>query len=291
MAKRPSGPPFPDSPGAWIACFRHRARVNGREPSPEQFGRLIGRSGATVRRWEANRQVPDDRDISRIAEVCHLSNHHVAFLIMACSRMRAMPAPERSSFVRYVQEVLGSSQYPAVVIDGLFYVRAWNSYLDALGTGFTRALSRDLHPMALIFRAARAHPEASPASDEEALREGLRIFWMGTAVHSHRPEYARMLAELAQEPRFAEMWMDIALGPMDNDRPIGFNKALVSDGPSFDVYSRSMTFPPTYFINEYHPADAVARERVETLRRQGPPRALFRHELHWVQSHCRCGCE
>ena len=290
MAKRTAGPPFPDSPGDWIACFRNRAQVCGRGPSPEEFGKLIGRSGATVRRWEQNRQMPEEKDIARMAEVCDLSPMQIAFLSAACTRMRAMPAPNRRAFHEYMERTLSCTPYPAMILDGLFYIRAWNSYMDALASGTSRAFRQDIHPMALMMRSG-PNRLLGPGDKESNLQQGLRIFWMTTAVHCHRPEYANMLADLDREPRFRQLWMNLALGKDAPNSPISFARALVSDGPHFEVYSRTITFPPTYYLNEYQPADEGSRERLRLIAEQGPPQVHFRRNLHWVNSDCACGCQ
>jgi hypothetical protein len=201
--------------------------------------------------------------------------------------MRAMPAPDRGDFVRYMEEWLGST-YPALVIDGLFYVRAWNSYLDALEPGMAESLRRDLHPLALVMRVA-ARQGVDPVEDE-GVRNAVRLFWMGTAPHAHRPEYRRTLAALAQEPGFTAVWMDLALGEYRDPTPIGFRGMAAAGSASFDIYSRTLSFPPAYVINEYHPASPLARERLEAMRVQAP-RVFFKRRLHWVQAHCECGCE
>jgi hypothetical protein len=203
--------------------------------------------------------------------------------------MRAMPAPDRADFMRYMQEAIGSSPYPAVVIDGLFYVRAWNSYLDAIAMGMVDALRRDLHPLALVLRTA-ARSGSDPATDE-GVRNAVRLFWMGTAPHAHRPEYRRTLADLTGEPGFTSVWMNLALGVEHDPTPIGFRRTTPDSGPTFDVYSRTLSFPPAYVINEYHPTNDLARERVEAMKAGGPPRVQFKRKLHWVQAHCECGCE
>lgn len=250
--------------------------------SPEDFGRRIRRSGSTVRRWESNRQVPDEADIARIADLAQLTPLQVAFLSAACTRMWAIPAPPKRKFIEHMDQVLCSTPFPAMLLDGLFVVRAWNSYVDALSPGISRTLQRNIHPLAVMMR---ARPAALLEGEqyEQSLRNGLRIFWMGTAVHSHRPEYAAILAELDREPHFREMWMELALGrecaPVE---PIGFPCSLGGSGARLRVYSRTITFPPPYYLNEYQPDDDLSRERLRLLAEKGPPEAFFKPELHWV---------
>lgn len=286
MATKPKGPPFPTSTGKWLAVFRHRRRkADGTPISPEDLGRMIRKSGATVRRWEANRGLPDEEEIARIADACDLSPLQIAFLSAACTRMRAMPAPPSDAFRRHMSEALSSTPHPAVLHDGLFYLRGWNSYVEALAPGAFRDFGQPIHPVAMMLRAPPS-TLLTPAEYEQTLRAGLRIFWMNTAIHSHRPEYANMLADLDREPRFRELWMELGLSSSSPgaDAPISFAHSLGGAGAMFRVYSRTITFPPTYHINEYHPAEAVAQARVDQLREQGPPVVRFKRELHWVKS-------
>ncbi len=154
MPKPSACPPFPDSPGAWIACFRHRIQAGGKPLTPEDFGRLLKKSGATVRRWETNRSSPNEEDIANIAKAAKLSALQAAFLSAACTRMRATPAPNRRDFIEYMDEVLCSTPYPAMLHDGLFYTRAWNSHVEALAPGVTRVLEQEMHPIAAMMRAS-----------------------------------------------------------------------------------------------------------------------------------------
>lgn len=286
MTKRTSAPPFPDSPGAWLACFRHRLQVCGHAVSPEHFGRLIGKSGATIRRWEANLKTPDENEIALMAHACELSAQQVAFLSAACSRMRAMPAPNAGAFRNYMTEQLCSTPYPAMILDGLFYIRGWNSYLDAVVGRAEDVFEQGLHPMAMLLRSRS--PFLTVPEQEQVLRDGLRIFWMSTAVHSHRPEYAAMLADLDREPQFRAQWLDLALGRCAPEAPISFAHTLGDQRPRFRVYSRTISFPPTYHLNEYQPDDEPSRRRLEVVKERGPPRARFRRELHWVHPQNPC---
>jgi hypothetical protein len=282
MSKQRALTALPDSPGAWIACFRQRVSLEGKPPSPEQFGPLIGRHGVTVRRWEGNHNTPNEREIARIAQVAGLSAQQVAFLSAACTHMRAMPAPDEREFKEYMTDVLSSTPYPAMLIDGLFYVRAWNSYVEAVAPGLGRGLSRDLHAIALMLR---ADPRVlfRPERHVESLRDGIRIFWMLTAIHSHRPEYQRLIARLAEEPLFSQLWLELAFGCDETvNRPISFAHSIAGSGAQFNVYSRTISFPPSYHLNEYIPDDNTARERLAAVAAAGPPRVSFASRLHWV---------
>jgi hypothetical protein len=241
----------------------------------------MGLSGATVRRWESNRLVPDEGDIARIAEAAALSPQQTAFLSLACTRTRVMPPPDEREFKAYMGNCLQTTPYPAMILDSLFYVRAWNSYMDAVATGSSRAFADGSHSIA---RMLGAGPDVlvRPEDRQNLLRLGLRIFWMNTALYCHRPEYARLIDHLAEQPRFREMWLDLALRSDLPDEPITFVHSIAGARASFRVYSRTILFPPHYFLHEYVPDDDAAVQRVTIMREAGPPRAFFHRRLHWV---------
>jgi hypothetical protein len=284
MANRPASPPLPDSTGAWIACFRHRVRdEQGRSLSPEQFAPLIACSGATVRRWESNRSVPDEGDIARIARAARLTRQQHAFLSAASTRVRAMPAPDERDFKEYMTEVLCRTPYPAMVIDGLFHIRAWNSLVNALGPNMSRSFTRDIHPIAMMLR---ADPGVLFRPDQhiDSLRAGLRIFWMTTAVYSHRPEYRALVNGLRPEPHFLDLWTELALGDCNAPRePITLAHSIAGRQAAFRVYACPISFPPLYYVYEYQPADDEASRRLEAVA--GSPLSVhFNSRLHWVDT-------
>ncbi len=284
MSKPTASPRLPDSPGAWIACFRHRVQCNRRAPSPEDFGKLIGRSGATVRRWESNTLVPDDKDIARIAVAARLTSQQAAFLSAACTRMRAIPAPDKRAFKGYMSSVLASTPYPAIVVDSLFYVRAWNSQVDALARGNTRLFAQGVHTIAMMLRAG---PETlfRPTEHLESLRAALLYFWMATAVHSHRPEYKSLVQQLAGEPYFRQLWPELALGnDPSGDAPITLERTILGAGARFNVYAWPVWFPPSYQVYEYQPGDEASRARLAELNERAPSRVYFASPLHWVDT-------
>jgi transcriptional regulator with XRE-family HTH domain len=284
MPKRTASPPFPDSTGAWIACFRQRARdLDGRPLSPEQFARLINRSGATVRRWESNRAIPDERDIARIAEAACLTPQQIAFLSSACTRMRAMPGPDERDFRAYMTELLTATPNPSMILDGLFHVRAWNGLVDALAPRMVESLKQEIHPLRMMLR---SDPRVlfKPVNSGDVLRAGIRIFWMITAVHSHRPEYGALIRSLEPEPRFRELWMELALGDaMAPREPITFAHAIVGGPAAFRVYEKPISFPPTYYIHEYQPDDDFSRRRLSEVAER-PQAVHFNQRLHWANT-------
>jgi hypothetical protein len=196
--------------------------------------------------------------------------------------MHAMAPPDGPALRAHLRDAL-NVPYPVIVHDGLFYARAWNNYVDALAPGVTHMFQRETHPMALMLQ-ANPRSFASQQEFEEMRAAGLRIFWMATAQYSHRREYAEILDQLNCEPSFRAMWTNLALGcEGDPDEPISFVYSLGGSGARFRISSRTLTFPPTYYLHEYHPDDAVASERLQALVIKGPPEVHIKRRLHWVR--------
>ena len=180
---RSAEPPIPNSPGRWLTAFRHRARPTatgsppsqprttggrsaGRPVSPEHVARHVGCSGATVRRWEADLLAPDEEEIGRIAEICHLSPLQRAFLSAAFSHAHALPPPSEAPFREFMSREL-SIPYPARVLDGLYYVRATNSF-DNNSTFPQPRLTEDSHPSPRVWKTCRP----APAERQRSTRSG-----------------------------------------------------------------------------------------------------------------------
>jgi hypothetical protein len=83
VPRRVHPPPFPDTPGKWLACYRYRWQPGGKACSPEHLGSVLGVSGTTVRRWEAGQLRPTRQDLSRIAAICELTALEESFLLQA----------------------------------------------------------------------------------------------------------------------------------------------------------------------------------------------------------------
>jgi transcriptional regulator with XRE-family HTH domain len=285
MPKRSREAPFPDSPGAWLACFRHRLKHSDKRPyTPEEMGRLIGCSGATVRRWEAGRAAPDENDIKCLAEVCRLTPLQYTFLTLVFSRVRALPPPPEDMFKTYAKRAL-CGPYPAIIWDSLLYQRAWSTYIDALAPDATTYLGRGVHPLGLLLRShAAGYAVAGPddMSIEDRLRQNMRFFWLGTAHLCHRREYAELVTALRGEPLFDELWTGLV---SDTESPVleplGFMHAVEREGARFRLNTRIIAFPANYMLWEYVPDDEAAWRRLREAQDKGPPEAIFADRIHW----------
>lgn len=292
MPKRSAGPPFPDSPGAWLACFRHRLiREDGRPVSPEEFGRALDCSGATVRRWEGGQGVPDDEDLARIAAVCGLTPLQYNFLTLVFSRVQSLAPPPLSTFREHVSRAIGGP-YPAIVWDTLFYPRAWNSHVGAISSTLMDSLAEGLHPIAMLLRlfdnGSDEPPGQEDLSPEERVRQSFRSFWVSTAHLTGHPAYRRLVQSLRAEPRFEEFWRDLAYERHNSVLEGGFSPIIQRHGARFRLHTRVMAFPATYAIWEYIPDDELAWQRLRERQASGPPTVSFAVDNHWECSRGNC---
>jgi hypothetical protein len=292
---RSAEPPIPNSPGRWLTAFRHRARPTatgsppsqprttagrgaGRPVSPEHVARHVGCSGATVRRWEADLLAPDEEEIGRIAEICHLSPLQRAFLSLAFSHAHALPPPPAAHFREFMSPEL-SVPYPARVLDGLYYLRARNSF-DNNPAAPQSVLEDDTHPIVTSIEALPSGDGRGPAI--EALRTLVRIFWMETARLCHRPEYAALIARLSNYSEFCEIWQSLVIGeghhePVSQSRPVTFGNLR------YTVLSRRIFFPPEYQVLIFVPDNDAARDLARAQQATGPE-LIFAPKLHWLDA-------
>lgn len=279
MPRRPVDPPLPDSPGAWLACFRHVRTHEGRDPlTPEQVGKLAGVSGATVRRWEANLHAPCSDEIERLAALLALTPHQTAFLHIAMSRVAPARPPSRADLIGCFSPVLRAPR-PVIVFDSLFFARAWNSYVEALSPGSARGLESGRHSLALLLDAIEAAPGAF---EEREVQNAVRTFWARTASLAYRPEYADLVRRLARNAAFPPLWLSLASEP--DCAPLGPARLPTARGDAnrFRGYEATVILPAAYHVFEYLPDTPEAGARLAALVAAGPPRLCFSPRPHWL---------
>ena len=201
MPRIVSRPPFPNSPGSWLASYRYRRYIEGEDlSSPEQIGELLGVSGPTVRRWESGHSEPSHFDLQRFADVCKLTAIETTFLLRAFSAREIEQPPSWEIFRKTATTVLATS-FPAYLMDSFFFVRAWNSYRDAL----------DGQPAPMTYESnilrgpLMAVERPNDTEDQEhRLWRWLRDFWFSTAGLCGSVPYQRILKELCALPNFEQ---------------------------------------------------------------------------------------
>ena len=283
MARPRSAPGLPTTPGGWLACYRYRLLDGDGQPSsPEDIGGQLGVSGDTVRRWEANRALPSDSDLRRFSEVCRLSPIERAFLVRAFSAVPSETASESGAFGWFVEQVL-AIEFPAYIYDSLFFIRAWNSYIEVahrpLDPGGEHLVERIL-----------AEPDPRYATNQnlwstrpERAEWWLRDFWYETAELCGSPAYVKLMEKLARSEQFAEKWPDLGLlEGAERPAPIGRPRFRVDPvRGSFLTTVSAIVLPPTYYVRMFLPSDATAWNRLEERRQASRPTITMLSCVHW----------
>ena len=279
MPRLISRPPFPDSPGAWLACYRYRRWMEGEMvSSPEQLGEYLGVSGPTVRRWETGKSTPSHFDLQRFAAVCRLSPIEASFIMEAFGAKELEQSPEAEAFRQAAEEVL-AIPFPAYVLDSFFYLRAWNSYMAALdGPPLTSGQAINLLRGPIL---AATRPNESEDRDHRLWR-WLSDFWYSTAGLCGSIAYKRVLREFAGIPGFEEKWRRMALErnqwqSWSFNAPYHYKNESVGD---YSVFPSRIILPPTYHLRVYVPRDEWARHRLAECLTQSPEVAIL-PEVHW----------
>ena len=258
MPRQVQKPPFPDTPGKWLSCYRYRWQPGGKACSPEQLGSVLGVSGTTVRRWEAGQLRPTRHDLSRFAATCELTALEESFLMQAFQVREPEAPPSAGAFERMATQALNSDQ-PAFLMDSLFYLRARNAYMREL-------VPRELTPSTNNAVTGVFGPGRVPARNRSPLRM-LRSFWFATASLNGLPPFRRLLSTLQDVEGFEEAWWRIAMTRDEaeeaNNLPATFSHP---EHGEFRVYLTRITVPPVYYLREYVPMDATATTFLERMK-------------------------
>ncbi|HEX5142213.1 MAG TPA: helix-turn-helix transcriptional regulator [Dehalococcoidia bacterium] len=265
-------PTFPDTPGRWLACYRYRWQPEGRACSPEQLGSTLGVSGTTVRRWEAGQLRPTRDDLLRFARTCELNPLEEHFLVNAFQNRETETGPTRRQFVHLANQAL-VNDHPAFLMDSLFYIRARNSYMEAMvPNGLTPITGNALEG---AFGNARQAPTPPP------LRL-MRSFWLSTAGLSGSPTYRALLRGLRTVEGFEEAWWHLAMTSDATSDAINLPMDFTHrEHGTYRVFVSRLVLPPVYYLREYVPQDDVARSFVASLRRS-PAEVHAAENHHWA---------
>jgi transcriptional regulator with XRE-family HTH domain len=273
-------PPFPATPGSWLAAYRYRGTANGERPSAEQLSRLMGVSGATIRRWESGQIRPTREDLRRFASVCGLAPLEREFMLRCFASVDHEAPPSDEAYEHLLSRSLESA-LPTFVMDSLFYVRGWNSHQIALSGRQPGQVPMN-NAICALFDPKRTL-RLDPVLDDQ-FTPWLRNFWLLTAELCGTPPYIRLLDELRTLGDFEQRWWDLALTQKMADTPV--NLPTIYHSPQFGVFRVFMTrviLPPTYFLREYVPIDDTARHFVSELRSKGRPDIGRNEHCHWSE--------
>ena len=283
MARTVSLPPFPDSPGAWLAHYRYRGRTQaGFVLSAEHLGAMFGASGATVRRWEAGTAQPTETDIIHVSDILGLKPIETMFLLTAFKAIDSEPPPDRDYFRSWASDVL-SSELPAYIFDSLFYIRASNNYRSILSEPQYERIPGGIILAPLL---RNANLGTADVQLEGRIRRWIRDLWSSTAHLCGSKSYRAVLSDLREIEGFEERWRNVALHPADYlDEPVGSPyRFCVPELGDYLVVTTAVTLPPVYYLRQYIPMNDVAHQRLAFARDRGVTRILFTLEHHWSQA-------
>lgn len=247
--------------------------------SAENFGFLLGVSGATIRRWESGIALPSDTDLARFAEICQLSVQQREFLSRLFGRRPGTAESAPVNFPSVAASVLALSR-PAYVTDELFYIRAWNSMFVPYAGPLAAALPSGPNGMRIPFEVEHF---GQPDAQFDRQLNAARVFWMWTANLASTPQYTALIQEMLTNEAFAPCWQEIV--DESNETPLLpltlpiLNKRV--EKSSYTVYTCELLFPPLYRIFVYEPVDLEARAAVAALTEKGEPEVFFAEHLHW----------
>ena len=276
-------PPFPTDLGTWLAAFRHRVTSHrGHPSSPEQLGREIGVSGATIRRWESGRLRPSPEDAGNLARACNLTSLQVAFLSRALRSGGPTPVPDYETFRTKATPIL-ETPFPAYIMDSMMYIRGWNSYLPYFLRRRQYQPRDDYHFIDFIVDAEQ-HPGVQPALQERVRRAVVEL-WYLTSDACGTKEYKELITKLSRYDVFREEWARMAFLQEKDCHQIGLPRgAWRKDIGESLICPFAVVLPPVYQVRQIIPVDGTAWEKLEELRREGPPEVIFDAKGHWAQA-------
>ncbi|MGE0685619.1 MAG: multiprotein-bridging factor 1 family protein [Dehalococcoidia bacterium] len=275
-------PPFPTDLGTWLAAFRHRVtNARGHPSSPEQLGKQIGVSGATVRRWEAGRLRPRAEDAANLARACNLTTMQVAFLSRALRTGGPMPVPDLDTFRRKATPIL-TGEFPTYIMDSLMFIRAWNSYLPRF-LERKREGPHDYHFIDFIIDTDE-HAGVQPALQQRVEFAAFEL-WFLTADACGTSEYVALINRLSKYEAFRESWQRIPFLDEDECPEIGLpRRASRPDVGSCLIAPFAAIMPPVYQVRQFYPMDSAAQQRLHAIRSAGAPTMAFDTKSHWAQT-------
>jgi transcriptional regulator with XRE-family HTH domain len=275
-------PPFPVDLGTWLAAFRHRVtNSRGHPSSPEQLGRQIGVSGATIRRWESGRLKPSPEDTANLAQACNLTSLQVTFLSRALRTGGPTPVPDLDTFQRKAAPIL-ESDFPTYIMDSMMYIRGWNSYLPAFLRRW-RTEPRDYHLIDFIIEADLN--EGIQPTQRERVERAVLDLWFLTADACGTEEYLSLIQRLSKYDVFREAWERLPFLTEDDCPQIGLpRRARRADVGECLIAPFAAVLPPVYQVRQLFPMDPLAQSTLDVLHEAGPAIPVFDTRAHWAQN-------
>ena len=275
MARPNAAPSFPDTPGAWPAHYRYRMRAPGEAHlSRRTLGASLGVSSWTVRRWENGSAAPQTDELQRLAGACDLTRLESDFLQAAFQARGTEQPPADEAFREWACTAL-AVDYPCVVFDSLYFVRAWNEQFVAMFPTARFMTGAAWHGVPLY---ERIHAQGSPFISLQILVRCLREVWWRTAPYCGAPVYRRLLALWRQIPDLESRWLEF--GQIPDHHPVGMPYAVGdSHCGTYMVSSMPVSLPPTYYLRGYVPCDEAAHDATTGV---GSREVYFAPAVHWA---------
>jgi transcriptional regulator with XRE-family HTH domain len=276
-------PPFPVDLGTWLAAFRHRVtNERGHPTSPENLGRQIGVSGATVRRWESGRLRPGPGDAANLARACNLTSLQVAFLSRALRTDGPTPVPDMETFREKATPIL-MTEFPTYIMDGLMFIRGWNSYLPRFLRRRDGIPPHDYHYIDFVIRADQ-NTGVQPAQRDRVKRAVLDL-WYTTADACGTSEYKAIITRLSEHEVFREAWASLPFLAEEDCVQIGLPRRVSRGDIGESLIAPFIAIlPPQYQVRQIIPMDDLARSTLNAIRDEGPPEPVFDLKAHWAQT-------
>ncbi len=165
--------------------------------------------------------------------------------------------------------------FPSVILDSLYFVRAWNNHADiltggpAVFGGLTHAL---LSPLAA----------AGDRDTQLWVSRWLREFWFKTAPLCGTEVYRDLLAGLRALGNFEELWFEMAL--TRSEEPKFIQAAHRVTHPAVGSLWKTITsidLPPRYFLYQYFPIDADAERTIKEGDQATATQVSMKSSFHW----------
>jgi hypothetical protein len=216
-------------------------------------------------------------DLRRFGEICEITALELEFILVAFAAKNLEQPPSLQAFAQAMPDII-SHEFPAYAMDSLFYLRAWNSYMNVF---LPFSYSETPQHMLAAHLTVRAPTEA-PEAFEERIDYWIREFWLATAGLCGSAPYRGLLAELREFPEFETRWRALGLRrshQKPNGGPYYFSSARLG---VFRVFPVRVNCPPVYHVREHVPLDRAAQAHLEQERASGPPIVALSPERHWA---------
>lgn len=189
--------------------------------------------------------------------------------------------PDPGTFLQEATNAL-KVDFPACILDSLFFIRAWNSYAVELEQppGIVRP---EVHPFAMSLSpvAVQQWNEADESASHRAWRR-IQEFWLLTASLCGTEAYKRLVNSLkVASPVFCERWLASDQAPSDLARPVGTTYFVTGPRGRYRLVPLTIVLPPVYHLRLYMPDDSQTEMALSAAKAKGQPTVHVNPSIHW----------